>query len=217
MIDHPRSRMPSCSGWPTAVAVVSTAALSISPRTANANVVPVYFEGGTGGSVLPRGTDAVRIVSEHLEFVEGTQETSPPSEDFCRWLPWHVRADYVLENVTDERVELDVGFPFEGQRVEYDQEPSTSGEIRYLRKFLDWSGAQFARHVGVDVSTVSRWENGQQAMGPIADRLLRMIVGCRQPGQSYPLDRLTEVRGAAARPARIGVRQAKGAWRADAA
>jgi len=90
-------------------------------------------------------------------------------------------------------------------------------EIRYLRKFLDWSGAQLARHVGVDVSTVSRWENGQQAMGPVADRLLRMIVGCRQPGQSYPVDKLTQVRAAPAKPARIGVRDAKGTWRADAA
>ena len=90
-------------------------------------------------------------------------------------------------------------------------------EIRFLRKSLDWTGGEFARHVGVDVATVSRWENGRQAMGPVADRPLRMIVGCRQPGPGYPVEKLTEVRGTPARPARIGVRDAKGAWRADAA
>ena len=90
-------------------------------------------------------------------------------------------------------------------------------EIRYLRKFLDWSGADFARHVGVDVSTVSRWENDQQAMGPVADRLLRMIVACREPEHSYPLDKLAEVRSVGAKPARIGVRETAGAWRTEAA
>lgn len=90
-------------------------------------------------------------------------------------------------------------------------------EIRYLRNFLDWSGAELARHVGVDASTVSRWENGQQAMGPVADRLLRLIVGCRQPERSYTVEKLTEVRAAPAKPVRIGVREAKGTWRADAA
>lgn len=90
-------------------------------------------------------------------------------------------------------------------------------EIRYLRKFLDWSGAELARHVGVDVSTISRWENGQQAMGPVADRLLRLIVGCRQPEPGYPVEKLTEVRAKPAKPVRIGVREAKGTWRADAA
>ncbi|MBI4918218.1 MAG: type II toxin-antitoxin system MqsA family antitoxin [Acidobacteria bacterium] len=90
-------------------------------------------------------------------------------------------------------------------------------EIRFLRKFLDWSGAELARHVGVDVATVSRWENGQQPMGPIADRLLRMIVGCRQPDQGYSVEKLIGVRGAQARPTRIDVREAKGAWRAEAA
>jgi MYXO-CTERM domain-containing protein len=116
------------SAWPAAPATALVVGLWLAPLAAEANVVPVYFEGGTGGSVLPRGTDSVRIVSEHLEFVEGTQETSPPSEDFCRWLPWHVRADYVLENVTDERVELDVGFPFEGQRGEEVTLVDQSGE-----------------------------------------------------------------------------------------
>src|SRR5215203_2238863 len=28
-------------------------------------------------------------------------------------------------------------------------------EVRYLRKYLGWSGVDFARHVGVDPSTVS--------------------------------------------------------------
>ena len=52
-------------------------------------------------------------------------------------------------------------------------------EIRYLRSYLDWSGADLARHLGVTPGTVSRWENGREAMGPVAERLLRFLVVVR--------------------------------------
>lgn len=38
-----------------------------------------------------------------------------------------------------------------------------------LRKRLGWSGGDFA-HVGVSRETVSRWETGAAAMGPVAER-----------------------------------------------
>jgi len=54
-------------------------------------------------------------------------------------------------------------------------------EVRFLRKYLGWSGADFAKHMGVDAATVSRWENEEQPMGPVADRLLRLMVVTREP------------------------------------
>ncbi len=44
-------------------------------------------------------------------------------------------------------------------------------EIRFLRKYLGFSGADFAAHVGTTPETVSRWENGAAPMGVTADRL----------------------------------------------
>jgi len=38
----------------------------------------------------------------------------------------------------------------------------TGAQIRFLRKALGWSGVDFARHMGVDAATVSRWEAGQR-------------------------------------------------------
>jgi len=49
-------------------------------------------------------------------------------------------------------------------------------EIRYLRSWLFDSAAEFAQVIGHDVSTVSRWENGQQKIGRHAELLLRLIV-----------------------------------------
>lgn len=49
-------------------------------------------------------------------------------------------------------------------------------EIRFLRTHLGYSGVDFARKVGVDASTVSRWENGKAPMGETAEKLLRMMI-----------------------------------------
>src|SRR6266850_5099937 len=38
-------------------------------------------------------------------------------------------------------------------------------EVRYLRKSMGWSGADFARHMGVTEETVSRWENDAAPIG----------------------------------------------------
>ena len=58
-------------------------------------------------------------------------------------------------------------------------------EVRFLRKILGWSSADFAETVGVDATTVSRWENGKQTIGPQADRLLRMLVVHESPIPDY--------------------------------
>lgn len=63
-------------------------------------------------------------------------------------------------------------------------------EIRYLRKWLGWSGADFAKHFEVNPETVSRWENGKKNMGPVAERLLRVFVMIKAPSKSYEVDEL---------------------------
>lgn len=66
-------------------------------------------------------------------------------------------------------------------------------EIRYLRKYLGWSGVDFAAHMGVRPETVSRWEQSKDPIGPIADRLLRLLVVTLVPGQDYSADLLTNI------------------------
>ena len=51
-----------------------------------------------------------------------------------------------------------------------------SQEIRFLRKYLDWSAEHLAEVMGIDSKTLSRWENGRQKLGPVAERLLRLLV-----------------------------------------
>ena len=54
--------------------------------------------------------------------------------------------------------------------------PLCGAEIRYLRKHVGWKAAKLAELIGVDKTTVSKWENDQDSIGPQSDRLLRLIV-----------------------------------------
>jgi len=63
-------------------------------------------------------------------------------------------------------------------------------EIRFLRKHLGLSAADFAQRMGVARETVSRWETGAQPMGAVADRLLRLLVVTHEPTESYAVDDL---------------------------
>lgn len=49
-------------------------------------------------------------------------------------------------------------------------------DVRFLRKYLGMSAVEFSRIISVDKSTVSRWENEEQSLGPQSDRLIRVIV-----------------------------------------
>ena len=64
------------------------------------------------------------------------------------------------------------------------------GEIRFLRKFLGWSGKIFAQRLGVTPETVSRWENGAQQMGPTSEKLLRLSAIALSPADDYPIPEL---------------------------
>jgi putative zinc finger/helix-turn-helix YgiT family protein len=58
-------------------------------------------------------------------------------------------------------------------------------EIRFIRKYLGWSGSDFAHAFGVTPETVSRWENGKARMGGVAERLLRVLAVSEEPVASY--------------------------------
>lgn len=100
-------------------------------------------------------------------------------------------------------------------------DPLGPHEIRYLRKWLGWSGKDFAKHMGVTPETVSRWESvdGGKPMGGTADRLLRMLVARLEPVDAYPTERLATIeedpRPAAKRI--IGVRSKGKSWEPVAA
>jgi putative zinc finger/helix-turn-helix YgiT family protein len=49
-------------------------------------------------------------------------------------------------------------------------------EIRFLRKYLGMTGGQFSKLLQVDKTTLSKWENDADAVGPQSDRLIRAIA-----------------------------------------
>ena len=68
------------------------------------------------------------------------------------------------------------------------------GEIRFLRKYLGWSGRDFAIRMGVTPETVSRWENGARQMGQTAEKLLRFSAIELSPVDEYPVPELRKSR-----------------------
>ena len=73
----------------------------------------------------------------------------------------------------------------------------TPSEVRYLRKWLRWSGRECASHLGAAAETASRWENGKLPIGTQADRLLRLLAAYEK---DLPFN-LSELKGAATEPA----------------
>ena len=59
-------------------------------------------------------------------------------------------------------------------------------EIRFLRKYLGYSSADFAHAIDVAPETLSRWENGRSEINRIADLLLRFMALNRDPLTEYP-------------------------------
>ena len=48
--------------------------------------------------------------------------------------------------------------------------------VRFLRKQLGMKAVELSRVLGVSKTTVSRWENGDENIGPANDRLLKSLV-----------------------------------------
>jgi putative zinc finger/helix-turn-helix YgiT family protein len=90
-------------------------------------------------------------------------------------------------------------------------------EIRYLRKYLGWSGVDFAAHMGTAPETVSRWEQGKTPIGTIADRLLRLLVVTQLPVRDYSPDLLLGIaEEPKARAMPLGLRRDDEEWHATA-
>ena len=85
-------------------------------------------------------------------------------------------------------------------------------EVRYLRKYLGWSGVDFARHVGVDPSTVSNWENDKDPIGSASDRLLRLMIAHGAPVDDYSLDELTKIENEQKPPMEVRVAPRAKGW-----
>lgn len=87
-------------------------------------------------------------------------------------------------------------------------------EIRFLRKYLGLSSKDFAEKMGVDKTTVSKWErvDAPAPMGQPAERLLRLLVMVDKPIDEYPLEETGLVE---ARQVRLVVEEDKGSerWR----
>ena len=66
-------------------------------------------------------------------------------------------------------------------------------EVRYLRKYMGWSGVDFASRMGVNPETVSRWENEKEPISSTSDRLLRLIVVRGWPVEDYSVDDLVKI------------------------
>lgn len=91
----------------------------------------------------------------------------------------------------------------------------TPHEVRFLRKHLGLSSADFAAHMGTRPETVSRWENGSAPIGETADRLLRLMVVLKEPVKDYSLEALKDATAGAARPVKIQMKPAAArGWRA---
>lgn len=73
------------------------------------------------------------------------------------------------------------------EAVSMKTERLTHQETRFLRKYLGWSGADFAAHFGVAPETVSRWESGNQVMNPMAEKLLRVLALHLEPINDYSI------------------------------
>jgi len=67
------------------------------------------------------------------------------------------------------------------------------GEVRFLRSYLGYSGADFAKLIGSDPATVSRWESDKQPIGHHADLLLRAMVVLDRKVDEYPIAAFAEV------------------------
>jgi putative zinc finger/helix-turn-helix YgiT family protein len=61
-------------------------------------------------------------------------------------------------------------------------------EIRFLRSYMGFSGADFAKKIGTTHNTVSRWENGKRPLPETIEKMLRvMVLAMKEPFTDYKL------------------------------
>lgn len=79
------------------------------------------------------------------------------------------------------------------QAVIRKRERLAGGELRFLRSYLGYSGTDFAKLIGSDPATVSRWESGKQQLGHHTDLLVRALVVLEKRVDEYPIDTFATV------------------------
>lgn len=92
-------------------------------------------------------------------------------------------------------------------------------EVRFLRKKLGLSTVDFAQCMGVSRETVTRWETGANPIGPVADRLVRLLVATYIPTTDYAardaLCGIDSSRPAPKRLARFALKSSPDGWRPE--
>lgn len=78
-----------------------------------------------------------------------------------------------------------------GHRIALQPFPLSGAEVRFLRKHLGLASRTFANWLRIAVSTLSRWENEEQQIGPQSDLLIRLVYYCflgNKEGRVFPKD-----------------------------
>ena len=63
-------------------------------------------------------------------------------------------------------------------------------ELKFLRKYLGYSGAVFSKLIGYEAEHLSRLEHGKAIIQEVFDRLVRLLVSQRIPERDYNLQDL---------------------------
>jgi transcriptional regulator with XRE-family HTH domain len=67
--------------------------------------------------------------------------------------------------------------------------PLKGQEVRFLRKYLGYSARAFARHIGLNYVTLSKFENDRTRIPRRLDSLIRLFAAqaiCEREGQAFP-------------------------------
>ncbi len=108
-------------------------------------------------------------------------ETLPVHEEFLMGIPVILKDAAVVETdaAGDETVTIpDMDALVAAIAVSRCLEPGklAGAEIRFMRKALGMTQAEFAETLEIDPATVSRWENDGQVLGGFAEKCLRHLV-----------------------------------------
>ncbi|MGC4056289.1 MAG: helix-turn-helix domain-containing protein [Paludibaculum sp.] len=73
----------------------------------------------------------------------------------------------------------------------------TGKQLRFLRKHLGLNGEQLGRYLHTDKTKISKWESGEDRIGPSTDRLIRLLVAALdselRPGVSAVAEHLPQI------------------------
>jgi putative zinc finger/helix-turn-helix YgiT family protein len=89
----------------------------------------------------------------------------------------------------------------------------TGGEIRFLRTYLGYSSADFAKLIGGNPATISRWETDKQPIGHHTDLLLRALVALDKKVDEYPIKTFAGIGDSPSTKARYAFKPAAKKWK----